>query len=41
MLRLGCPLPTVAECEGFVILALDFLTHTPGRPKSPDGRGMF
>ncbi len=35
------PLPTVAECEGMVILALDFLTSTPGRPESPAGRGQF
>jgi hypothetical protein len=35
------PLPTVAECEGMVILALDFLTNTPGRPPSPYGRGQF
>jgi hypothetical protein len=35
------PLPTVAECEGFVILALDFLTYTPGRPPSPYGKGQF
>lgn len=35
------PLPTVAECEGMVILALDFLTCTPGRPESPYGRGQF
>jgi|JI10StandDraft_1071094.scaffolds.fasta_scaffold476963_3 hypothetical protein len=35
------PLPTVAECEGMVILALDFLTSTPGRPPSPYGRGQF
>lgn len=35
------PLPTVAECEGMVILALDFLTHTPGRPESPYGRGQI
>lgn len=35
------PLPTVAECEGFVILALDFLEHTPGRPPSPYGKGQF
>jgi hypothetical protein len=35
------PLPTVGECEGMVILALDFLTSTPGRPESPYGRGQF
>ena len=35
------PLPTVAECEGMVILALDFFTVTPGRPESPYGRGFF
>ena len=35
------PLPTVAECEGFVILALDFLEHTPERPPSPYGKGQF
>jgi hypothetical protein len=35
------PLPTVAECEGMVILALDLLTCTPGRPPSPYGRGVF
>lgn len=35
------PLPTVGECEGMVILALDFLTRTPGRPESPYGRGFF
>ena len=35
------PLPTVGECEGMVILALDFLTRTPGRPESPYGRGQF
>ena len=34
-------LPTVAECEGMVIMALDFLTTTPGRPESPYGRGQF
>jgi hypothetical protein len=35
------PLPTVAECEGFVILALDFMEYTPGRPPSPYGKGQF
>lgn len=35
------PLPTVGECEGMVILALDFMTTTPGRPESPYGRGFF
>ena len=35
------PPPTVAECEGMVILALDFLTGTPGRPPSPYGGGQF
>ena len=35
------PPPTVAECEGYVILALDFLAYTPGRPPSPYGRGQF
>jgi hypothetical protein len=35
------PLPTVAECEGIVILALDFLEYTPGRPPSPYGKGQF
>jgi hypothetical protein len=35
------PLPTVAECEGMVILALDFLNFTPGRPPSPYGSGQF
>lgn len=37
----GKPLPTVAECEGLVILALDFLTYTPSRPPSPYGKGQF
>lgn len=35
------PLPTVEECKGFVELALDFLTVTPGRPPSPHGRGIW
>ncbi len=34
-------LPTVDEVDGLKILALDFLNHTPNRPPSPYGGGMF